>query len=83
MYDPMGVWGRVESGPSESLFLAARIPFSAQDLYKKKKCRWSTEQVPALLWHLVPCLCQDAPAALSSVFLALHLNPLFITHTHA
>lgn len=37
MYDPTGVWGRVESDPSESLFLAARIPFPAQDLKKKKK----------------------------------------------
>lgn len=64
--------------PSESLFLDAQIPFSAVE----KKCHWSTEQVPALLWHLVPCLCQDAPAALRSAFLALHLNLLFITHTH-
>lgn len=85
MCDPEAVWGQVESGPSESLFLDAQNPFSARSQKKKRerKCDWSTEQVPALLWHLVPCLCQDAPAALGSVFLALHLNLLFITHAHA
>lgn len=60
---PVGDWGWVSS-------FRGFIPGCPDPVFQPE-IKKSVTGPPSRFWHLVPCLCQDAPAALSSGFLAL------------